>query len=217
MKHLIIIGARGFGREIYNSATESIGYGEEFDIRGFLDDKKDALDGKAGYPQILDSVENYAIQEDDVFVCALGDVRYKVKYTKMMLDKGGEFMTLIHKTAYISKNVEIGKGCLILADSRIHCDVKVGNYVTIQPKATIGHDTIIEDWCMIGTLTCCGGVSYIEEGATMHLCSVVSPNKRLGSYSVLGACSFAARNVKSGTVVIGVPAKELIIPKIDRQ
>lgn len=217
MKHLIIIGARGFGREMFNSATESLGYGTEFDIKGFLDDKAEALDGFEGYPPIVSSVEAYEPHPDDVFVCALGDVKYKIKYVQMMLDKGGEFITLIHNTAYISKNVEIGIGCLILADSRIHCDVKVGNFVTIQPKATIGHDTIIEDWCMIGTLTCCGGVSYIEEGATMHLCSVLSPNKRLGSYSVLGACSFAARNVKSGTIVIGVPAKELITPKLDRK
>lgn len=33
MKHLLIIGARRFWREIYNSATESVGYGTEFDIK----------------------------------------------------------------------------------------------------------------------------------------------------------------------------------------
>ena len=35
MKNLLIIGARGFGREIYNLALESIGYGTEFTIKGF--------------------------------------------------------------------------------------------------------------------------------------------------------------------------------------
>ena len=43
MKHLLIIGARGFGREIYNLAINSIGYQEEFDIKGYLDNKLEAL------------------------------------------------------------------------------------------------------------------------------------------------------------------------------
>lgn len=53
MKNLLIIGARGFGREIYNLALESIGYGTEFTIKGFLDDKKEVLDGYDGYPSII--------------------------------------------------------------------------------------------------------------------------------------------------------------------
>ena len=214
MKNLLIIGARGFGREMFNSATESHGYGAEFAIKGFLDDKTDALDGFEGYPPIIGTVEGYDPQEDDVFICALGDVHYKVKYTKMMLEKGGEFITLIHKSAYVSKNVKIGKGCLILADTRIQCDATIGNYVTIQPKAVIGHDAVVEDWCMINALADCGGASHMEEGATLHTCSFLLPKKRIGAYAVVGACSLAARNVKPGTVVLGVPAKELALPKM---
>jgi hypothetical protein len=44
MKQLIIIGARGFGREVYSLAKRSIGYNEDFVMKGFLDDKLDALD-----------------------------------------------------------------------------------------------------------------------------------------------------------------------------
>lgn len=214
MKHLLIIGARGFGREIFNSATESIGYGTDFDIKGYLDEKSDALDGYEGYPPIISSVEAYEPSKDDVFVCALGEVKYKIKYAQMILDKGGEFITLIHKTAYVSKNVKIGKGCIILADVRIQCDASVGNFVTIQPKAILGHDSVVEDWCMINALADCGGFSHMEEGATLHTCSFLLPKKRIGAYAVVGACSLAARNVKPGTVVLGVPAKELALPKM---
>lgn len=217
MKHLIIIGARGFGREIFNSALESIGYGTEFNIKGFLDDKFDAVEGYDGYPEILGPVETYEIQEDDVFVCALGDVKWKKHYTEIMLEKGAEFISLIHKTAYISKNVKIGNGCLILADTRIHCDVSIGNHVTIQPKAIIGHDVVIEDWCLINALADCGGFSHMEEGATIHTTSFLLPKKRMGAYSVLGAGSVAARNVKPGTVVMGVPAKEMLLPTMSNK
>ena len=45
MKNLLIIGARGYGREIYNFAIDSKGYGTEFTVKGYLDDKVSALDG----------------------------------------------------------------------------------------------------------------------------------------------------------------------------
>ncbi len=36
MRNLLIIGAGGFGREVYNSALESIGYGKDFIVKGFF-------------------------------------------------------------------------------------------------------------------------------------------------------------------------------------
>ena len=37
MKHLIIIGVGGFAREVYWHAQDSLGYGNEWDLKGFLD------------------------------------------------------------------------------------------------------------------------------------------------------------------------------------
>jgi hypothetical protein len=61
MKELLIIGARGFGREVFSLAKQSIGYGESFEIKGFLDDNVNALDGFPNYPKIIASVEEYEI------------------------------------------------------------------------------------------------------------------------------------------------------------
>ena len=38
MKHLVIIGAGGMGRTFYSNALESVGYGNEFVIKGFIND-----------------------------------------------------------------------------------------------------------------------------------------------------------------------------------
>jgi hypothetical protein len=80
MKNLIIIGARGFGREIYNIATQCKEFNSEWLIKGFLDDNKNVLDDFKNYPPILSSFEDYEVQEDDLFICALGEVKFKEKY-----------------------------------------------------------------------------------------------------------------------------------------
>ena len=53
MRHLVIVGAGGFGRELYGAALESVGYGTEFDVKGFLDERAGALDGFGAVSQIL--------------------------------------------------------------------------------------------------------------------------------------------------------------------
>ncbi|MFA5153417.1 MAG: hypothetical protein WC554_12710, partial [Clostridia bacterium] len=92
MKNLIIIGARGFGREVlqyvedYNRENIKNQYNgplyidKRHHIKGFLDDDK-SLEEKynlKGY-HILSSVYDYKIQKDDYFICAIGDSYYKEK------------------------------------------------------------------------------------------------------------------------------------------
>ncbi len=79
MKELLIIGARGFGREVYDLAIQCDGYNNEYIIKGFLDNDKNALENFQNYPDIVSSVEEYEIKENDVFICALGSVIWKKK------------------------------------------------------------------------------------------------------------------------------------------
>lgn len=67
MKNLVIIGAGGMGRTMYNIALECLGFKTEFQIKGFLDDDLSALDGFDGYPPVLGKVSDYEIDADDVF------------------------------------------------------------------------------------------------------------------------------------------------------
>ena len=62
MKNLLIIGARGFGREVFDISTQTKEYNNDWIIKGFLDDKVDALEGFNNYPSIISSVEDYEVQ-----------------------------------------------------------------------------------------------------------------------------------------------------------
>ena len=214
MKHLIIIGARGFGREVYNTALESIGYGVDFDIKGFLDDKLDALDSFEGYPAIISSVENYTPESDDVFICALGEVKWKKYYTQMILDKGGDFITLIHKQASISKNVKVGLGSIICNQSIVSCDVNIGKFSTIQPHVLIGHDNTIGEYCQINSNSTIGGNVNIGDFVTIHTSAVILPKAKIGELAIVGAGSVVLRSVPTNTTVFGNPAKKIPLPKV---
>jgi sugar O-acyltransferase (sialic acid O-acetyltransferase NeuD family) len=209
MKNLIIIGARGFGREVYNIATQTKEYNVNWTIKGFLDDDKEALNPFKGYPEILNSVEEYEVQDNDIFICALGDTKFKKKYISLILGKGGHFTNIIHPTSIINMNVKLGLGIIICPYTYISNDVTIGNFTTIQTHSAIGHDVQIGDYCQINALTFFGGFSQLEDSVTMNPCSGVAPRGSVKENTVVGINSTVLKTTKSNCTVYGNPAKEI--------
>ena len=193
MKNLIIIGARGWGREVYDIALACISVGANFVVKGFLDDKVDALNNFENYPPILASVEDYIIQPNDVFICALGDVNYKRIYVQKIIEKGGTFVSLVHPTAVLGNNAKIGVGCVIGAYSNLSCDTQVGDFVTFSIRSGMGHDSTIGNYTHVGGMTNISGFVQIGENVTIHPCCNIVPHRKIGDSSIIG----------TGSVVLG--------------
>lgn len=209
MKELIIIGARGFGREVYSLAKQSIGYGETFLVKGFLDDNTTVLDDFLNYPTILNSVEKYEVQPNDVFICGLGSVESKKYYVNLLLDKGAIFINLINKSVIFNDNCKLGIGCILWGPISISNDVTIKNFVTIHPNVAIGHDVTIGDFAHIGAYCFFGGFTVLEDEVTVYVKATILDRLRIGKGAKVGAGSVVLRNVKEQTTVFGNPAKKI--------
>lgn len=210
MKHLLIVGARGCGREVFGSIIQTKAFHEgEFDVKGFLDSKSDALDGLNGqYPPILCSPEDYSIQPDDVFFVAMGDSKWRKHYADIIEKKGGRFITIIEKDARIFPTASIGEGSFISAWATVSDNVNVGKHVIVHASSILGHDTKVGDFSTLESYCFLGGYSEVGSGSTMHVRSTLIKHKKIGNNVVVGACSLVIRNVKDDTHVFGVPAKK---------
>lgn len=209
MKGLLIIGARGWGREVYDIAMACINAGADLKVKGFLDDKEDALLGYHNYPPIIGSVETYDIQKDDVFICALGDVNFKKHYANIILKKGGTFISLVHPTAILGNSAKMGKGCVVGAYANLSSDTMIGDFVTISIRAGVGHDSTIGNYTHIGGNSSISGFVTIGENVTMHPGCLIVPHRKIGDKAIIGTGSVVLGNVKAGTTVFGNPAKKI--------
>ena len=208
MKDLIIIGAGGMGRTLYDLCKESYGYRTEFQIKGFIDDNLKALDSFKKYPSIIGSISTYLPKENDVFVCSIGGDFRKLCMSKI-IEKGGIFINLIHKTARIGSNVVLGKGNMIGAFTTVAADAHIGDYNFIQSYTIIGHDVQIGNWNRIDSHVMCVGGIKIGNQNMIHTSAVLNHNVEIGDNAHIGACSFVTRNVESGSIVFGNPARRL--------
>lgn len=210
MKHLIILGAGGMGKEIYYTAINSIGYGTEFVVKGFLDYPNSDWD-ITHYPPILGIEDNYEIQPDDVFTCSIGDVQLKHRICEKMKGRGANFQTLIHKNATIKINAKIGAGTIVDSYAVISCDTVVGENCMIQQAAILGHDVVIGDYCRIDCQSFFVGAVKVGDRCTIHTSAVLNHKVVVEDDATIGACSFVVKKVKKGTTVFGNPARLLSV------
>ena len=213
MKHLVIIGARGWGREVYATFIYSKMYESgEYDVKGYLDDNSKALDGlKGDWPPILGSVEEYEVQPDDMFFCAMGDAHWRKHYAEIISAKGGHFINIIDRLSWINTSATIGEGIYVGPLTMISANVTIGNHAMIQAYSNIGHDATIGDYASLESYVFMGGYSSVGELSTMHTKSSIIPHKSVGKECVVGFGSVVMRNFKEGSHVFGNPATKIVL------
>ena len=197
------------GREVYDLAIQCTGYKIEYVVKGFLDDKADALLNFDNYPNIISSVEEYEVQENDVFVCALGNIKWKKYYVEIILAKGGQFINLIHPSTNLNTNAAVGKGLIVFMYANISNDCIIEDYVTIQGYVGLGHDTKICKWSHLSSFSFTGGFVILEEEVLLNTRATILPHVIVRKGATVGASSLVIKNVKEKTTVFGVPAKKL--------
>jgi len=208
MKQLLILGAGGMGKEMFYIAKSSLGYGTEFEIKGFLDFPNSDWNTDI-YPPILGIEDDYEILPDDVFTCSIGEVMLKRKVCEKMKVRGAKFQTLICNDALVNETAKVGEGTIIDHFSIVGCDTIIGENCLIQAYTSIGHDCIIGNYSRIDNQCTCVGGTKIGDGATIHTGSVINHGVIIGENSTVGACSFVIRKVKPNITVQGNPAKKV--------
>ena len=176
-------------------------------VKGFLDEKSDALDGFCGYPPILASAEEYEVCDGDVFVVALGEPDCKRRYVEVIAAKGGKFASVVHPAAYIGKNVKMGCGCIVGPHSTITNDTVLGDHVVVNVNASISHDNRIGDYSTICPGCHLAGRVRIGRRVFVGIGASVIPDVALGDGVYVAAGAVVAKSFAHGRIM-GVPAEE---------
>jgi sugar O-acyltransferase (sialic acid O-acetyltransferase NeuD family) len=205
---LLIISAGKYGRVTLRLAQEAIKAGAPWRIKGFLDNRPDAL-APFGYTEpILGPVETYVPQPNDRFLCAVGDNDARRRYAEMILARGGQFATLVHPTSCIADRASIGPGTIIEPFVYVGTDVSIGAFNVIGSHTCISHDNRIGDYSQVCGHSNFGGNVVVEDHAFFGLGAIVVPRITIGRYAFVAAGSIVVADVPASSKVFGNPAME---------
>ncbi len=210
MKNLIIVGAGGFGREVYGYAQDMPECGREWQLKGFLDDNPQALEGvdDIRHP-ILSPIREYHPTSDDLFANGIGQPGIRKELVNIVLSKGAVFTNLIHPSVYIGRNVKMGTGCVLAPNVVLTADALIGDHVCLNVGTCIGHDARLGNYIQTSNLCDITGYVSIKEGVSMGSRSTILPSLTVGEWAKVGPGSIVVNNVDPHTTVMGNPAKRL--------
>lgn len=207
MKNLIIIAAGGCGREVLQWAKDINENEMRWNIKGFLDDNRSALDGLKCDVQILSTVDDYEVQANDEFVCCIGNSNVRRKVVEKMKAKGAVFTTLVHPNAVIADSCTLGEGVIIYPYALISDNAVIGDQCIINMYSSVAHDSVLGEYCTISAHCDVTGMCKLGNRVFMGTTSHVVPGLKIGDDVYICAGSTVMGRVRDGRKVLGNPAK----------
>lgn len=211
MKKVLIIGGKGNGTVLGEAILDSNNKGvNDFYFSGFVNDR-DNLSSIDGYP-VLGGIEDIQelIKQDYYFVYSIykfDDQPNRINLFYKAQIPVEKLVTFVHPTAYVAPSCVLAPGVFIMPNVSITSNTRLGLNCIIRPGSTIGHDNIIGDHVSISAGVSIGSCIKIENGATIGLKSCVREYTEIGENSMLGMGAVLTKNLPTGELWLGNPAK----------
>lgn len=206
MLDIVIIGAGGFGGEIYLYAKDCFP-SDEFRIKGFLDDNPGRRDNFRIDAEIISGIDTYTVEENDRFLIGIGDLVIKERLVTQLKRKGAQFISLIHPTSYIAVTAKIGEGVVICPFCFVANNSVIDDYVMMNIYSSSGHDVRIGKYSILSPYATVNGFSTLEDKVFIGTHATVTGCRKIGYKATIGANSLVLHDVPPGALVYGVPAK----------
>lgn len=210
MKDIAIYGAGGFGREVacllkrINKEVKPT-----WNLIGFFDDGQ-IPGSKNEYGEVLGNIDALNVWPQPLsIVFAIGSPKTVAVLHKKINNPNIDFPNIISPdTIFLDReNIEIGIGNVICLRCLISCNVKIGNFNTLNGYITVGHDSTIGNYNSIMPAVKISGGVEIGERNFLGVNAVILQYHRIGNDTTIGASSVVLRNTKDGNTYVGNPAK----------
>ena len=145
--------------------------------------------------------------EDTRFVITIGEPKFRREAFDRMTAAGYHGAQLIHPSADLCPDAELGEGAVIGPGVSVGSLAKIGNNFYAAKGASIGHDVVIGNHTRVGAGAFIGGHTVIGENAFIGSGALLKDRIQIGDFSVVAIGSAVFSDVAAGTTVMGNPAR----------
>jgi sugar O-acyltransferase (sialic acid O-acetyltransferase NeuD family) len=201
---LLIIGASGHGKVVADIALRM----NKWNSIAFLDDNE-SMKVSLGL-KVIGKTEDAFLYKDycDIFI-AIGNNLIREKIQHQLEANGANIPVLIHPTAVIGEQVDIGMGTVAMAGVIINCSTRIGRGCIINTGATIDHDNLIEDYVHISPGAHLAGSVNVGRTTWLGVGAIISNNVNIISGCKIGAGAVVIEDITQPGTYVGVPVRRV--------
>lgn len=204
-KKLLIIGASGHGKVVADIAIKMNKWGNI----SFLDDDN-SVKTCMGFEVIGKTADAIRYKEEADFFIAIGNNAMREKVQEKLMNSRLSMVTLIHPSAVIGTDVELGIGSIIMAGVVINSSTRIGKGCIINTSCCIDHDNAIGEYVHISPGANLAGTVKVGKSSWIGVGSVVSNNVNICDETTIGAGAVVLDDIYSGGVYVGIPARKIL-------
>jgi len=207
---LIIVGAGGFGREVYQWALDQIEAGKaSFSKIQFVEDAP----GKLTFPEVSDnfrgSVSDYVPRSSELAVVAIGNSQTRRNVTENLRRNGARFGSVVHPSSTIARNAVQNEGLILCPNSCLSANTKIGAHVHINFGSGVGHDSILGDFVTVSSHADIMGNCILGDDVFLGSGARVLPKCKVASGTRVGAGATVQRSIKKKSTLYHVATKKM--------
>lgn len=211
MKKIAIFGAGGFGREVKTILDAiNVKSPDTYEFIGFYDDGFEKGTFVNNF-QILGGIsEINEVSDNLMLIVSIGDPKIKKNVISKIKNQYISFPSIIHPRVSISNDfVNIGNGCIICEGTIITCNIEIKDFVILNLMCTVGHDTIIEDYCAFMPSVNISGEVNIKQGVYVGTGAKIINLLEIGENTIIGAGAVVSKSLPANCTAVGIPAKPI--------
>jgi sugar O-acyltransferase (sialic acid O-acetyltransferase NeuD family) len=201
---LIIIGASGHGKVVADIAIKM----NKWQSIAFLDDDE-SIKTSMVLEVIGKTTDAFTYKDEADFFVAIGNNLTREKVQEQLMDEGMSVVSLIHPSAVIGSDVEIGTGTVVMAGVVINSSTRIGKGCIINTSSSLDHDNVIEDYVHISPGASLAGTVRVGRGSWIGIGSVVSNNVNICSGCKVGAGAVVVKDITESGTYVGVPVRRV--------
>jgi sugar O-acyltransferase (sialic acid O-acetyltransferase NeuD family) len=118
--------------------------------------------------------------------------------------------TIVHPAAHVSPTAQLGAGCVVAPGAVIGAETTIGSHALISRGTLVGHHAHVGDFVSLMPGVNVGGHTQIGERAVVGMGAVIVNTTTVGPDATVAAGAVVLRDIRSGTRVQGLPAREYV-------
>ena len=208
LRRLLIIGAGGHAREVYQLIADINAAEQQWNVVGFLVEEGYNVNRTLYELPVFAGIKALREHADSQVTIAVGSAAARARLARSVRDERDcVFATLIHPSALVSQRARVGAGAQIFPGCIVNTDVTIGDHVIVNSGGKISHDSIVGDYATLGPgVTLCGWVR-IGAGVELGASATVAPRCTIGANTRIGAGAVVVTDLAPDITAVGIPAR----------